>query len=197
MGEIKIINNREQAVAIIKATAEWCGRKGLDVPRSWRSADAMAERIAKSGFKDDEYFVFTMDGKSIGACVLSDRDMDNEWKKYGYGDRHYYFGKFCVKDEFHGTGISRVLLDALKEKAIADGVKSIRCVAVKKIAPIYIDAGFFPHWPFYGKRAGKTFVRLAWYRWTPDEFETIWRGAGKFNLRRRAYLTLKRILWFL
>jgi len=198
MSEIKIITDREGAVAVMKETAVWAKKKGIVMTGSWRDEKLNAEHIMKKlGAKDSDFLVFTLDGKVCGSCILQDRDAFNEWKKYGYGDRHYYISKFAITDGFHGGDAARKMLDALKEKCVADGFKSIRLVAESKIAHIYINAGFFPHWSFKGGKTGKTFLRLAWYRWTPEEYETIWRGAGRLNLRRFAYLMLKRILWFL
>jgi len=124
------------------------------------------------------------------------RDSGRIWHKYGYKDPHYYMNKFVVADRFHGGEYSRKMLDIIKQKAKADGVKSIRLDAEYAVSSFYINNGFFPHWSFKGGKTGKTFVRLAWYRWTSDELETIWRGAGRFNLRRFTYRMIKRILWF-
>ena len=195
--KIEMINDRDGAREIMMKTVAWCERKGLDMPGSWRREYAEEYIDKEIRPTDGEYFVFVADGKAVGACILQDWDSNKEWKKYGYAKKCLYLNKFCVADEYHGTGVARGMLDAVKRRAVAGGFESIRCVALEKVAPIYINNGFFPHWTFVGAMTGRTFVRLAWYRWTPGEFETIWRGAGRFNLRRIFYKFIKRVFWFL
>jgi len=195
---MKMVNDVNRALLIMNQTAAWCKRKNIPMMPSWSPKNLTREGIARTlGAKNNEFFVFELDGRDIGACILAVRDLAGSWKKYGYQGKHYYVNKLAMADEFHGGDYSKKILDALKAKAVVDGVKSIRCEANAAIAPIYINNGFFPHWSFKGRKSGKIFVRLAWYRWTPDEFETVWRGAGKFNLRRFIYRMIKKFLWFL
>ena len=197
MKKIQIINDPDKALLVMKETALWCRHAKIALPPSWDNKHLNARHLAERwGAEDSDYFVFLLDGKPAGACILFRTDSLREWKKYGYKQKCYYLNKLCVLEKYRGTGASHLMLDALKKKCIADGYDSIRLVAEEKIAPIYINSGWFPHWSFKGGRTGKTYVRCAWYRWTPDQFETIWRGSGRFNLRRVVYRFLKRVLWF-
>jgi hypothetical protein len=196
--KVKIINDVNRALVVMNQTSSWAYDKGIKLPKSWDKDRLTPAGIVKTyGAKPGEFFVLEIDGMDAGAFILMDRPADRAWDKYGYADKHYYVYKLAVADGFHGGRAFRQMMDTIKEKAVLDNVKSIRADADIKIAPIYINNGFFPHWSFKGGKTGKVYVRLAWYRWTPDEFETIWRGVGKFNLRRFTYLMIKKILWFL
>lgn len=198
--KIEIINDVDGALSIMRDTAEWCEekchcKKGQG---SWQKEKiTLAHFQKKLGAKDDEYAVFTLDGKPIGACILQKWDSAGAWRKYGLDGRHYYIHRFCVAKDCHGKGMPRIMLDAIKEKTVRDGFKSIRLEADMKVYKMYINAGFFPHWTFVGGKTKRKFVRLAWYQWTEAELDTIWRGAGRFNLRWFIYRLVKRMLWFL
>ena len=188
--KVEMINDKEQALRVILETAEWCRQKGIPLGDSWQDEERIASALDA---EEGDFFVFKKDGAISGACILQDWDSCREWRKYRDGNRHYYITKFCVANGFHGTGASGEMLNAIKEKAVKDGVKSVRLTAEEGLAPLYINNGFFPHWTFIGGKTGKIFVRMAWYRWTPDEFETVWRDAGRYSIRRIIYRFLKRI----
>ena len=197
MNDVKIVNDVNRALVVMNQAADWAQKKGLSLPIGWNKDRLTSDKMIEKFGADAKFLVFEIDGQDAGAGVLTTKDIGNCWGKYGYAGKHYYVNKFAVADKFHGGDYSRKMLDAIKAKAVVDGVDSIRADADIKIAPFYVNNGFFPHWSFYGKRNKRDFVRLAWYRWTPEEFETIWRGAGRFNLRRFVYRAIKRLLWFL
>ncbi len=141
MDQIEIYPNQlDEAISIMKEVAQWGRNKGF---RVWLDEWLTKEKLITPDAQPENFFVGKLNGKSACAFILQGNDP--EYWAHAKKNEAVYLHKFCVKREFAGRGMTRILTNTLKKYCIENGIKYIRLdtaldeIAVRKI---YLNAGF-------------------------------------------------------
>ena len=78
----------------------------------------------RNKYKKPEYYVGTMDDRIFGGFILIEKDIYN-WP-IEFKNNAYYFHKFVISSEFTGKGLSKLILDWVKDYGKSHGKTAIR-----------------------------------------------------------------------
>lgn len=124
----------------MKEVAAWGREKGYRVwPDEWLTP---AELITPDA-RPENFCIGVIDGETACAFIL-------QWKDSGYWPNapEYeaaYLHKFCVRRKFAGTGMTKIVVNAIREECQKRGIRYIRldtALEEKTVRKIYLNAGF-------------------------------------------------------
>lgn len=124
----------------MKEVAAWGREKGYQVwPDEWLTP---AELITPDA-RPENFCIGVIDGETACAFILQWKDSD-----YWLNAPEYeaaYLHKFCVRRKFAGTGMTKIVVNAIREECQKRGIRYIRldtALEEKKVRKIYLNAGF-------------------------------------------------------
>ena len=100
-------------------------------------------KVLSKDYKIEDFYIAFMDGKPVGCVAITDVDT-KYWSDMKKGTS-FYIHKLAVKREAGGKGISKELIDYVKQKAYSQNMNTIRldCNANReKLRAIYENQGF-------------------------------------------------------
>ena len=133
-------NKMDEAISIMREVAAWGREQGYRVwPDEWLTPEELITPDAQL----ENFCVGTLGGEIACAFILQWADTDY-WPnapKYEAA----YLHKFCVRRAFAGMGMTKLVVDAIKEECRKRGVRYIRLdtgLDEKVVRKIYLNAGF-------------------------------------------------------
>lgn len=156
----------ELALKIMHENSHWQTAHGLEPTMDWLPEKLTMERFERVyDAIMEEFLVLFIDGKPAGSVIFQHGDKVEMWEDMPEKDAMYIY-KFCVSDKFHGWGVSKIFLDALKKYAQDRGIKTVRLdTAARKPAlhKMYENNGFV----LKGETQGSRELWLL-YEWESD-----------------------------
>lgn len=133
-------NKMDEAISVIREVAAWGREQGY---RVWPDKWLTPEELITPDAQPENFCIGTLGGETACAFVLQWADA-NYWPnapKYEAA----YLHKFCVRRAFAGMGMTKLVVDAIKEECRKRGVRYIRLdtgLDEKVVRKIYLKAGF-------------------------------------------------------
>ena len=133
-------NRMQEAIDVMKQVAAWGRAKGYRVwPDEWLNASELITVDAQP----ENFCIGTLDGKIACAFIL--QWSDSEYWPDSPQYEAAYIHKLCVCRSYAGMGMSKKVVDAIKEECRKRSVRFIRLdtgLDEKIIRKIYLNAGF-------------------------------------------------------
>ncbi len=133
-------NRMDEAISVMREVAAWGRKQGYRVwPEEWLTP----EELITPDVQRSNFCIGTLGGETACAFILQWADTDY-WPnapKYEAA----YLHKFCVRRAFAGMGMTKLVVDAIKEECRRRGVRYIRLdtgLDEKVVRKIYLNAGF-------------------------------------------------------
>ena len=131
----------DTAIAIMKEVAAWGREQGF---RVWLDEWLTREKLLNNDeVKEENFYVGRINGENACSFILQWRDA--KWWPEAKEYEAAYLHKFCVLRKFAHQGMTKKVIECIKEICRAKGVKYIRLdtgIAEEKVKQIYLDAGF-------------------------------------------------------
>ena len=133
-------NKMDEAISVMCEVAAWGREQGY---RVWPDEWLTPEELITPDAQPENFCIGTLGGETACAFILQWRDVDY-WPnapKYEAA----YLHKFCVRRAFAGMGMTKLVVDAIKEECRKRGVRYIRLdtgLDEKVVRKIYLNAGF-------------------------------------------------------
>lgn len=130
----------DTAISIMKEVAAWGREKGF---RVWRDEWLTKEKLLSDGVKEENFYVGRINGENACSFILQWRD--SEWWPDAKEFEAAYLHKLCVLRKFAHQGMTKRVIDCIKEICLEKGVKYIRLDAginEEAVKQIYLNVGF-------------------------------------------------------
>ena len=133
-------NKMDKAISVMREVAAWGREQGY---RVWPDEWLTPEELITPDAQQENFCIGTLGGETACAFILQWTDADY-WPnapKYEAA----YLHKFCVRRTFAGMGMTKLVVDAIKEECRRRGVRYIRLdtgLDEKVVRKIYLKAGF-------------------------------------------------------
>ena len=133
-------NKMDEAISVMREVAAWGREQGY---RVWPDEWLTPEELITPDTQRSNFCIGTLGGETACAFILQWTDADY-WPnapKYEAA----YLHKFCVRRAFAGMGMTKLVVDAIKEQCRSRGVRYIRLdtgLDEKVVRKIYLEAGF-------------------------------------------------------
>ena len=133
-------NKMDEAISVMREVAAWGREQGY---RVWPDEWLTQEELITPDAQPENFCIGTLGGEIACAFILQWADPDH-WPnapKYEAA----YLHKFCVRRAFAGMGMTKLVVDAIKEQCRRRGVRYIRLdtgLDEKVVRKIYLNAGF-------------------------------------------------------
>lgn len=133
-------NKMDEAISVMREVAAWGREQGY---RVWPDEWLTPEELITPDAQPENFCIGTLGGETACAFILQWADPDY-WPnapKYEAA----YLHKFCVRRAFAGMGMTKLVVDAIKEECRRRGVRYIRLdtgLDEKVVRKIYLKAGF-------------------------------------------------------
>lgn len=132
--------NVDDAISIMKNVAAWGRKQGFKV---WLDEWLTREELLTEESQPENFCIGKIDGRNACALIL-------QWVDSGYWPsanmyEAAYIHKLCVCREFAHMGMTKLLIEAIKEECRSVGAKYIRLdtgLDEKVVRKIYLKAGF-------------------------------------------------------
>ena len=141
MSRISIrFNEMQTAISVMREVAAWGRERGY---RIWPDEWLTPQELLTPDARPENFCLGIMDGEITSAFLLQWTDSE-----YWPGSPKYeaaYLHKFCVRRKFSGMGMTRLVVDALKEECRSQGIPRLRldtALDEKQVRKIYLNAGF-------------------------------------------------------
>lgn len=141
MGTLTIAAGQvDRAISIMREVAAWGRGQGFRVwPDEWLTRQELLTREARP----ENFYVGTVDGREACASILqwSDREYWPDAPEYEAG----YLHKLCVRRAFAHMGMTRQVIETVREECARRGAQYIRLdtgVNEPVVQRIYQEAGF-------------------------------------------------------
>ena len=133
-------NKMDEAISVMREVAAWGREQGY---RVWPDEWLTPEELITPDAQPENFCVGTFDGETTCAFIL-------QWADAAYWPdapkfEAAYLHKFCVRRAFAGMGMTKLVVDAIKEECHRRGVRYIRLdtgLDEKIVRKIYLNAGF-------------------------------------------------------
>ena len=133
-------NKMDEAISVMREVAAWGREQGYHVwPDEWLTP----EELITPDAQPENFCVGALDGETACAFILQWSDADY-WPNAPKFEAAYLH-KFCVRRAFAGMGMTKLVVDAIKEECRKRGVRYIRLdtgLDEKVVRKIYLNAGF-------------------------------------------------------
>ena len=133
-------NKMDEAISVMREVAAWGREQGY---RVWPDEWLTPEELITPNAQPENFCVGALDGKTACAFILQWSDADY-WPNAPKFEAAYLH-KFCVRRAFAGMGMTKLVVDAIKEECRRRGVRYIRLdtgLDEKVVRKIYLKAGF-------------------------------------------------------
>lgn len=133
-------NKMDEAISVMREVAAWGREQGY---RVWPDEWLTPEELITPDAQPENFCVGMLGGETACAFILQWADTDY-WPnapKYEAA----YLHKFCVRRAFAGMGMTKLVVDAIKEECRRRGIRYIRLdtgLDEKVVRKIYLKAGF-------------------------------------------------------
>ena len=133
-------NKMDEAISVMREVAAWGREQGY---RVWPDEWLTPEELITPDAQPEHFCIGTLGVETACAFILQWTDADY-WPnapKYEAA----YLHKFCVRRTFAGMGMTKLVVDAIKEECRRRGVRYIRLdtgLDEKVVRKIYLKAGF-------------------------------------------------------
>lgn len=133
-------NKMDEAISVMREVAAWGREQGY---RVWPDEWLTPEELITPDAQPEHFCIGTLGVETACAFILQWTDADY-WPnapKYEAA----YLHKFCVRRAFAGIGMTKLVVDAIKEECRKRGVRYIRLdtgLDEKVVRKIYLNAGF-------------------------------------------------------
>ena len=133
-------NKMDEAISVMREVAAWGREQGY---RVWPDEWLTPEELITPDAQRSNFCIGTLGGETACAFILQWTDADY-WPnapKYEAA----YLHKFCVRRAFAGMGMTKLVVDAIKEECRRRGIRYIRLdtgLDEKVVRKIYLKAGF-------------------------------------------------------
>lgn len=141
MNYIELYSNQvDEAIEIIREVAAWGRSRGF---RVWQDEWLTKEELITTDAHPENFYVGKIGINTVCAFILqwSDSEYWNNAQKH----EAVYLHKFCVRREFAGRNMTKLVIEAIKKLCEERGIKYIRldtALDEKKIRKIYLNTGF-------------------------------------------------------
>ena len=133
-------NKMDKAISVMREVAAWGREQGY---RVWPDEWLTPEELITPDAQPENFCIGTLGGETACAFIL-------QWADTGYWPNApkyeaAYLHKFCVRRAFAGMGMTKLVVDAIKEECRRRGVRYIRLdtgLDEKVVRKIYLKAGF-------------------------------------------------------
>lgn len=142
--EIKIVNNIDQAILVMRDAGKWLEESGKK-PSKWWQLQNLNRDFLLHYAKPEEFYVALVDGTPAGAMILQFTQTAQEWPSLDNNDRSLYVHWLCVAREFAGQGLPKMLIDFAEKYAHKHGATQLRLdtnASEMKLRSIYEQLGF-------------------------------------------------------
>lgn len=133
-------NEMQTAISVMKEVSAWGREQGY---RVWPDEWLTPEELVTPNAQPENFCIGSIDGEIACAFILQWTDSDY-WPnapKYEAA----YLHKFCVRRKFAGTGMTNLVVDAIKKECRKRRIRYIRldtALDEKAVRKIYLNAGF-------------------------------------------------------
>lgn len=130
----------DTAISVMKEVAAWGREKGY---RVWPDEWLTPEELVTPDAQPENFCIGTLGGETVCAFILQWADTDY-WPSTPKFEAAYLH-KLCVRRTFAGMGMTKLVMDAVKEECRKRGVRCIRLdtgLDEKVVRKIYLNAGF-------------------------------------------------------
>lgn len=143
---MKIIQDLDQAVAVMRSVGTWMNASGKN-PSKWWLLRNLNRMFLLRHAKEDEFYVGLAGGVPAVAAALMIIDNNEDWKSIDKGipKKALYIHWLCVDRRFAGRSLPKQMVDFAARLAKKNGVGLLRLEAnadKKKLQDIYEDLGF-------------------------------------------------------
>lgn len=129
----------EKAVSIMREVAKWCELTGKNM---WRVDDLIRENLMK-GLTEDNFYVGKVGSSDASSMIIQWYD-PLFWPEVRQNESGFIH-KLCVKREYSGRGISRLMIDYAVEECRRKGLYTLRLDTGwnrQKLCELYENMGF-------------------------------------------------------
>lgn len=141
MNKLEIYNGDvDTAISIMREVAAWGRERGF---RVWLDEWLTKEELITDEVKEENFYVGRIDGENACSFILQWRD--SEWWPDAKEYEAAYLHKFCVRRKFAHQGMTKRVIECIKEVCRTKGAKYIRldtAIDEEVVKQIYLDAGF-------------------------------------------------------
>lgn len=133
-------NQIDEAIEIMREVAAWGRSRGF---RIWPDEWLTKEELITIDAQPENFYVGKTDGNTVCAFILQWND--SEFWGNAQENEAVYLHKFCVRREFAGRNITKLVIETIKKLCREKGIKYIRldtALDEKVIRKIYLNAGF-------------------------------------------------------
>lgn len=133
-------NEMQRAISVMKEVAAWGRERGY---RVWPDQWLTQEELITPNAQPENFCIGTVDEETACAFILQWEDPDYWPNAPKY--EAVYLHKFCVCRQFAGMGMTKLVVDAIKEVCRKRGIRYIRLdtdLDEKAVRKIYLNAGF-------------------------------------------------------
>lgn len=130
----------DTAISIMREVAAWGRERGF---RVWLDEWLTKEELMSDEVKEENFYVGSINGENACSFILQWRDL--EWWPEAKEYEAAYLHKFCVRRKFAHQGMTKRVIECIKELCHEKGVKYIRLdtgINEESVKQIYLDAGF-------------------------------------------------------
>lgn len=133
-------NMLDPAILIMKEVAAWGRKRGFTLwPDEWLTP----EQLITSDAQPENFCIGSVNGTITCAFILQWADPDYWPQAPRY--EAAYLHKLCVRRNFAGTGMTKIVVNAVKQECLKRGIRYIRldtALDEKVVRKIYLNAGF-------------------------------------------------------
>lgn len=141
MEKLKLKNGDvETAISIMKEVAAWGRDKGFEV---WLDEWLTRDKLVTEEAKEEDFYIGSMEGEN--ACSFILQWSDSMWWPDAVENEAAYLHKFCVRRKFAHQGMTKQVIECIKNICLSKGVRYIRLDTGKDkdaVKQIYMGAGF-------------------------------------------------------
>lgn len=143
---IKIIQNADQAIAMMHKVGSWMQDTGMKPSKWWQPKNLNKDFLFKYA-KPSEFYVVTMDDKPAAAVVLQTSENSQSWLSVDKDKTQnaLYIHWLCVDQPFAGTGLPKKIIDFAKALTKSNNTRLLRVdtnAEEIKLRKIYEDLEF-------------------------------------------------------
>lgn len=141
MENIEIYSNQiDEAISVMKEVAAWGRSKGF---RIWQDEWLTEEELITIDAQPENFYIGKINGNTACAFILQWND--SEYWADAEKNEAVYLHKFCVRREFAGRNMTKIVIEEIKKLCKENGIKYIRldtALDEKVIRKIYLNIGF-------------------------------------------------------
>lgn len=130
----------EEAVSVMREVAAWGREQGY---RVWPDEWLTPEELITEDVRPENFCIGMVNGEVVCAFILQWRD--SEYWPHAREYEAAYLHKLCVCRRLAGMGMTKIVVDAVREECRRRGIRYIRldtALDEKTVKKIYLKAGF-------------------------------------------------------